>query len=114
MMINYCTREDILADFLRYHGSEVTNMLTAYSREEELEERRLEAEEIREAAMRSGLAEGLAKGRLEGMAKGRLEGMAKGRLEGMAQGKLVGKAEIMELLRKGYTLADLERMEKRR
>lgn len=94
-MVKYCIGEDILADFLRFHGSEVVNMLTAYSREEEIAERRLEAWE-------NGLEAGMTKGRAEGMAKGMARGRAEGKAEGMAQ--------VIDLLSQGYTLADIKRM----
>ena len=53
-----------------------------------------------------GLTEGVAKGRIEGKAEGLTEGVSKGRIEGLAE----GKAKIIALLKKGFSLEEIEQM----
>jgi flagellar biosynthesis/type III secretory pathway protein FliH len=56
--------------------------------------------------------EGRAEGRQEGRAEGRQEGRAEGRQEGRAEGRQEGRAElasaIVDILRKGMTLEQVE------
>lgn len=71
--IDTCINQDVLADFLKKHRAEVTNMiLTTYDKD--LYEKTLK-EDAREEGREEGLMEGRARGREEGRVEGREEGM---------------------------------------
>ena len=71
--IDTCIHQDVLADFLKKHRAEVTNMiLTTYDKD--LYEKTLK-EDAREEGREEGLMEGRARGREEGRVEGREEGM---------------------------------------
>ena len=79
--IDTCIHQDVLADFLKKHRAEVTNMiLTTYDKD--LYEKTLK-EDAREEGREEGLMEGRARGREEGRVEGREEGRVEGREEGM-------------------------------
>ena len=76
--VRYCIRQDILADYLMYYGSEVVNML--FEEYDAEKARKVIMEEAREEGWEMGLEEGRAKG----IAEGREKGIAEGRAEGEA------------------------------
>lgn len=66
--IDTCIHQDVLADFLKKHRAEVTNMiLTTYDKD--LYEKTLK-EDAREEGREEGLMEGRARGRVEGREEG--------------------------------------------
>jgi hypothetical protein len=91
-----CINEGILADFLKTHSSEVSNMLTTqWNAERAMEVREQEARE-----------EGLEQGREEGLEQGLEQGLEKGLEQGLEQGvdisaeimrELIGKTPIEEI-----------------
>ena len=95
--IKECIEKGIMPDYLKYHGSEVVNMLfEEYDAEKALEIRGQEEFEKGEA---KGRAEGRAEGEAKGRAEGRAEGEAKGRAEGIV-------STLVSLFKKGMlTLA---------
>ena len=67
--IDTCIHQDVLADFLKKHRAEVTNMiLTTYDKD-------LYEKTLKEDAREEGRAEGLMEGRARGRVEGREEGM---------------------------------------
>ena len=70
--IDTCIHQDVLADFLKKHRAEVTNMiLTTYDKD-------LYEKTLKEDAREEGLMEGRARGREEGRVEGREEGLESG------------------------------------
>ena len=92
--LDYCIKQDILKDFLTDNYAEVIKMLN-YEYDAEAEKRVL---------LQEGRLEGIQEGMQKGMQKGRLEG----RLEGVQEGRLEGQARVLELLKSGYTLNEIE------
>ena len=70
--VDECIKQNILKEFLESHSAEVKEMF-ALEYHEELTKR-----DLREQAIREGLAEGRAKGLEEGRAEGRAEGRVQG------------------------------------
>ena len=67
--IDTCINQDVLADFLKKHRAEVTNMiLTTYDKD-------LYEKTLKENAREEGREEGLMEGRARGRVEGREEGM---------------------------------------
>ena len=70
--IDTCINQDVLADFLKKHRAEVTNMiLTTYDKD-------LYEKTLKEDAREEGLMEGRARGREEGRVEGKEEGLESG------------------------------------
>ena len=70
--IDTCIHQNVLADFLKKHRAEVTNMiLTTYDKD-------LYEKTLKEDAREEGLMEGRARGREEGRVEGREEGLESG------------------------------------
>jgi len=82
-----CVRRGILADFLKLHGSEVMNLLTA-----ELDETKL-----RKLWVDYGVEMGLE------------QGVAVGREEGREEGTAAERARIVRLIERGASLDDLKK-----
>ena len=90
-----CVRRGILVDFLKLHGSEVMNLLTA-----ELDETKL-----RKLWVDYGVEMGMEKGVVVGMEKGVAVGREEGREEGMA----AERARIVSLIEQGVSLDDIKK-----
>lgn len=99
-----CRQSDIMADFMKEHGSEAINMLfTEFNMEDALDVRY-------EEGLIAGQAKGLAIGRTEGLALGRTEGLAIGRTEGLALGMAQSICIIRKKLAKSMPTADIADM----
>ena len=94
--VQQCIEEGVLADFLRKHRAEVSEMVMP-ERAEEIHIKNLERIS-REKGMEEGRAVGRAEGRAEGIAEGRAEGIAEGRAEGIAEGRKEGIAEAIRAM----------------
>ncbi|MBR7064296.1 MAG: hypothetical protein IKI31_04035 [Treponema sp.] len=100
--INYCIKNDILADYLKRNTTEVHNMLFGeYDRETDI---RVQCAEAREIA----LAEGISVGRAEGISVGRAEERRNRNIE-------IAKQMLQNNMRKSdihmYTSLSLEEIE---
>jgi flagellar biosynthesis/type III secretory pathway protein FliH len=73
-------------------------------------ERRQGREEGRKEGREEGLKEGRKEGRDEGLKEGLEKGIEKGMKEGLEKGLEKGREEIIELIRKGYSPDDIEKM----
>ncbi|GHU70645.1 hypothetical protein AGMMS49992_03330 [Clostridia bacterium] len=69
--IKYCIGHNIMADYLKTHGTEVRSVLFAD----------ITVEEIGEVRFEEGLEIGEARGRVEGRAEGRTEGRTEGKID---------------------------------
>jgi len=94
--VKSCIERDILVYFLEVHASEVLNMLTTEWNWDD-------AKEVwQEEAKDEGIAIGTGIGVEKGIAIGETKGVEKGRKK--------RDEEILGLIKKGYTLADIENM----
>ena len=102
--IDTCINQDVLADFLKKHRAEVTNMiLTTYDKD-------LYEKTLKEDAREEGREEGLMEGRARGREEGRVEGIAKEKLA--TAKRLLGMGLTQEQVAKGTDLSieDIERL----
>jgi hypothetical protein len=96
--VKYCKENGILKEFLGKYEAEVIKMLwKEWTVEDEMEALKEEAWE-----------EGLAEGRAEGMAEGIAEGMEKGRAEGRAEARAETREEVLDLLKQGLSIKEIE------
>jgi len=94
-----CMSKNILVSFLKAHGSEVENMLiTEWNTAEALAVRYEE-----------GVETGIDIGVGRGIGIGREEGIGIGREEGIDIGVSKNRDEVLGLIRKGYSSADIEK-----
>ena len=89
--IKYCSRHDILKEFLEIHGSEVLNMI--------LEE--WNTEDAIAVAREEGLEEGIERGREQGRGEGREEGLEQGR------------EQVLDLLSQRLSIDEIEEIKSR-
>jgi len=90
--IKFCSKHDILKEYLEIHGSEIMNMImTEWNTEDALEVR---------------FEEGCEKGREEGIEIGE----ARGEARGVTIGEARGEAKVIGLLKKGHSLEEIEKM----
>jgi len=109
-----CMEQDILADFLKKHGSEVMNMLD-WSFEKVLKAR---LKESHEEGLERGLEEGLEKGLEQGLVQGLEQGLEQGLKQGkhnkaieMAKKGLENNIPLETVsLMTGFTLLELEKL----
>jgi hypothetical protein len=95
LAVEYCIENNILKQFMNIHKSEVVDMLLEeWTIEDELAVAR---EEAREVAIE------------EGMEIGRAEGIGIGREEGIGIGLKKGQKQILELLKQGYSVEEIEK-----
>jgi flagellar biosynthesis/type III secretory pathway protein FliH len=64
----------------------------------------------REEGLKEGMEKGMEKGLEKGLEKGREEGLEKGLEKGREEGQKKGRDEVIELIRKGYSPDDIEKM----
>jgi len=57
-----------------------------------------------------GLAQGITEGKKIGITEGLAQGITEGKKIGIAEGKIEGKAEVIAMLKKGFTLEEIEKM----
>jgi hypothetical protein len=91
LAVEYCIENNILKPFMEKHRLEVVKML--------LED--ITVEDEIEAAKEEGWGEGLEEGRKVGLKEGREEGLKEGREE--------GREEVLELLKQGLSIEEIEK-----
>jgi hypothetical protein len=94
--VRWCIEHDILKEFLRKHGAEVTNMLmTEWKLDEVLAVRERDArEEGLEEGLERGLEQGLERGLEQGLEQGREEAVKNLLKYGMSPGKVAEALKI--------------------
>jgi predicted transposase YdaD len=88
--VKWCIGHDILKGFLKEHGTEVMNMLMA------------------EWKLEDALVVEREEGREEGLEQGLERGLEQGLEQGHAQGRKEGQNMILELIRQGYSVEQIE------
>jgi hypothetical protein len=100
--VRWCIRHGVLKGFLEEHGTEVMNMLMA---EWKLEDALVvEREEGREEGLERGLEQGLERGLEQGLERGLEQGLERG----LERGREEGQNIVLELIRQGYSVEQIE------